>query len=61
MDYFFTGLFALAAFYSIKNVKTKKMKQIYIGLYTSLFIIGFAYFSGEHLGEAIYHLTHSNQ
>lgn len=58
MDYFFWGLVAIIAFYSIINAKTKKMKKIYIGIYGSIFIIGFAYLSGEKIGEAIYYLSH---
>ncbi|MDN3594341.1 hypothetical protein [Zunongwangia endophytica] len=60
MDYFFWGLIAIGAFYSIKESKTKKLKKIFIGLYASIFIIGFAYLSGEQIGQAIYHLSHSN-
>ena len=60
MDYFFWGLIAIIAFYSIKNAETKKMKRIFIGIYGSIFIIGLAYMSGEQVGEAIYFLSHKN-
>jgi len=60
MDYFFWGLIAIIAFYSIKNAKSKKMKRIFIGIYGSILIIGLAYMSGEQVGEAIYFLNHKN-
>ena len=58
MVLFFWGLIAVAAYYNIKIVKSKKAKRIFIGLYASLFIIGFAYFSGEKIGEALYYFSH---
>ncbi len=58
MDYFFWGLIAILAFYSIKNAETKKLKKVYIGIYGAIFIIGFAYMSGEQIGEMIYYLRH---
>jgi len=60
MDYFFWGLIAILAFYSIKNAETKKLKKIYVGIYGSILIIGLAYMSGELVGETIYYLTHKN-
>ncbi len=58
MDYFFWGLIAIGAFYSIKAAKTKRTKKIFIGLYASIFIIGFAYMFGENIGETLYNLNH---
>jgi len=58
MDLFFWGLIAVAAYYNIKTAKTKKGKRLFIGLYASIFIIGFAYFSGEKIGEALYYFSH---
>jgi len=58
MNYFFWGLIAIGAFYSIKSAKTDRLKKVYIGLYTSIFIIGFAYISGEKIGQALYYINH---
>lgn len=57
------GLFLLwfscdNSIFSINNAETKKMKKNYIGIFGSIFIIGFAYMSGEQIGEAIYSLSH---
>ncbi len=58
MNYFFWIILAIGAYYNIKFAKSRKSRIMFIGLYSTILIIGFAYMSGEKIGEALYHITH---
>jgi len=55
MDNLFWLVITATAYFSVKGAKSSRSRKLFIGLYALIFIIGFAYLSGESIGEAFYY------